>query len=736
MTIFAKSKPKQTLKKHTFEVLNVLEHLSQMPQYRFDPQFWIKLSLAGLIHDFGKATAQFQSLISDGSIPDYRHEILSAYFAKLLPLQLRDKDDVALWVLGHHRSLSNKRIQGVFQDRDSIFRLFGVENEVENLTKESILTAGRELQEYSGDLMTLLNEGIAFINSHFFADLPAIEGQIEFDFGFVQSVYSLQKAEPVLDPCHYYGRGLLMSADHLASAGETSICDLPSPDFGSSFCPYPHQKQLQETQENVILIAPTGSGKTEGSLLWMHRNNSGGWDRLFYILPFTASVNKMYHRFQNYFNKDCMDRVGLEHGMSHYYLFKIFSEDISSVSRHRSLNKKIFRSAKVSTPYQIIRTLFRPKGYEVSLSELKDAILIVDEIHAYDKRSTSLILHSLKFLKDNFNTRVCIMSATLPTSLLGLFQDILEIPQVISLPDEQLEKFNRHRVHILDGGIHDYLEQIEDDLQKEKKVLVICNTVKQSQKVFSHLSGFNLPGIRKMLLHSRFILRDREDKENQLMQWEQVPHKGILLVSTQVVEVSLDLDYDVIYSEPAPIDALLQRFGRVNRKRKKGIANCHVFRKGGIHDHMIYDSRLVERTFTALERYFGKDNYLIRESRLQYAVDFVYKSYSWTEDSIDKLFPKYLQSLRPFNEADDLKDFYEFFQSYPVLPKCLIGEFEELMESERYFDAMGLITQVSYLNWKDSQEMIPARKGLRTFGDNLYIVDKPYDSMLGLQPVK
>ena len=118
---------------------------------------------------------------------------------------------------------------------------------------------------------------------------------------------------------------------------------------------------------------------------------------------------------------------------------------------------------------------------------------------------------------------------------------------------------------------HAAIPTIEGRLNDGDSVMVVCNTVKQAQDVFQELQHVT---DNAKLLHSRFILRDRERIEGELKD-------ANLLVGTQAVEVSLDIDFDCLFTEPAPIDALIQRFGRINRKGKKGICDVHICQEGG-----------------------------------------------------------------------------------------------------------------------------------------------------------
>src|SRR5690606_8677583 len=116
-----------------------------------------------------------------------------------------------------------------------------------------------------------------------------------------------------------------------------------------------------------------------------------------------------------------------------------------------------------------------------------------------------------------------------------------------------------HRLEIRQGLLADGLTEIKYYLaDKKAKVLVVCNTVASAQKVYKELKA-SVPGVEAILLHGSFAGRDRARKERDLSGKEIQ-----LLVGTQAIEVSLDIDYDIIFTEPAPIDALIQRFGRVN----------------------------------------------------------------------------------------------------------------------------------------------------------------------------
>ena len=337
--------------------------------------------------------------------------------------------------------------------------------------------------------------------------------------------------------------------------------------FLHSYKLYHHQKEAYESIGNIFLTAPTGAGKTETSLLWLEKQiQTHGQGRTFYVLPYTASINAMYERLSEQMS---ITHVGMLHGkLSQYFDNKIddYTND-TDIKVIKESYKTLVTPLKVVTPFQLLKNIFGLKHFEKGLSEWVGGYFIFDEIHAYDSRTLAQIVVLLEICTKWLNGNIFIMTATMPTHMLNLLKNVLNTSNTIFAEESLYDAFNRHKLILEDGMLIDSIDNIQQDINQGKKVLVVCNTVEQAQKVYSLLECK-----KKILLHSSFNATDRSAKEQQL-QKEYIQ----LLVGTQAIEVSLDIDYDTIYTEPAPIDALIQRFGRVNRKRKKGLCFCHVF---------------------------------------------------------------------------------------------------------------------------------------------------------------
>ncbi len=176
---------------------------------------------------------------------------------------------------------------------------------------------------------------------------------------------------------------------------------------------------------------------------------------------------------------------------------------------------------------------------------------------------------------NKINCRLHIGTATMPTDLYNTILNILGKENVyeVSLSKNELDKFDRHTVHKLSNWA-DADAIVKQAIREGGKVLIVCNRVKSAQERYEYYKKkYDVPNL---LIHSRFKRGDRNNKEKQLIGLDEdgestnefnTSDRACIVVATQVVEVSLDISFDLMITETAPLDALIQRFGRVNRKR-------------------------------------------------------------------------------------------------------------------------------------------------------------------------
>ena len=717
MTILAK--PDETLMQHTENTLKVFksikESFPEVPTICDVPNFWEHLFFSLFFHDFGKAATGFQEYLNGGGRWNYRHEILSASFICSLKDYYPEStvNAIGLCIITHHKDIN------ILQD-------FNPNKSKEN--KRSFEEKLNELNEYFDELIgyfdlipifskKYLGYELEVLNKPKFEDLEDIFYQTVIDY-----VYSYEDEEYSKLHGNYglFLKGFMNACDHLASGSHYSILNGVE---NSKLYDFDSLRTTQEiasrTKGSTFLIAPTGSGKTEASLLWADYNQNNNFSkRLFYLLPYTASINAMYNRLVKVLNNE--ELVGLSHGKASYFIYKSLSEgNGKNVNDIQNLTKKIYRPYKILTPFQIIKYFFGVKGFEMGLAELSNSLIIIDEIHAYDPRVTSLLLGCLKFLKGRFNSDIFIMSATLPTFLKELFSQELSIENIISLDNNELDSFTRHKVNVIDGFIEDYAENILKDINDGNKVLVVCNTVEKSQNMYS---WFRNQGVSNLaLLHGKFALKDRERIESKLDDLN-------LLVGTQAIEVSLDIDYDVLYSEPAPFDALIQRFGRVNRRgwQDNIIKQVNVFTLGSDSDKYIYDLSIVNKTVEIL-----KNTDILYESKVQEILDIIYgDGYSDKNqelfDKVKNSFNNVLNDLVPFINSKSA-DFYKLFDSYEVIPIKYREIYLEKVENKEFYEAMGYCLSIN----ENQFIRLLKESNIEKFNENFFI-NVVYDEELGL----
>jgi CRISPR-associated endonuclease/helicase Cas3 len=766
MDILAKSTPTPplTLKEHIDDCLGIHKYLptlfparDKLPGFE---RFWEVLWLAVVFHDLGKAHQEFQKLLAGDENNDWkrqRHELFSVPFIKAFDIDPDTQHMLMLVVAGHHKKfdiLLSEYIKGFYAgtNRRSIQKTSQKEtfsgsfdrhvkvDEVRTLLKKYDINLGK-IEPI--DIKKLIQKylGTPFVSTH-------------ANYWFLLLLF-----------------GALKHCDHLGSAQVRHLPKLENYDFeflrrlrmklqlgGNDF--YTHQKLCGKAVGHLILTAPTGSGKTESALLWLQNQlQQTGQGRAFYILPFTASINAMYERLSKNIDTEESPKVGMLHGKLSAYLNNYFEEYQYSTDKRKEKTKELrekFKSIvtpiKVVTPFQLLKHLFGLRGFEQGVFEWVGSYLIFDEIHAYSPQVVAQIKVLLEFMTTHLRSQVMIMTATLPRFLKQEFRQALDNPQEIKADKALYQSFRRHRVELQEGLLADNYALIEADLKQGKKVLVVCNTIKQAQDTYQYFATHNM---HKVLLHGAFNGADRNQKEQTLLKGEDKADASPtvqLLIGTQAIEVSLDIDYDVIYTEPAPIDALIQRFGRVNRQRKKGICPCIVFKGRNKVDAYIYNPQAVDKTLEVFARNMANNQGVIDEAQLQDFIDEVYPA--WDEDGQKEFDKTYTFLKHSLNDLSPLmhsktkeEEFYSQFDGVKVLPQGQRARFEEYLKDFDFINAENLKVQVregKFKGWLDNglvrtNHFMINKRNKDNKPDGHIQVDyfetrKKYDTELGLLP--
>jgi len=764
--VYAKSKPLVTLRKHTDDCLSVFRSVRQLfphlPQICGVPEFFEHLFYAIYMHDLGKAASGFQKILLNGGEWGYRHEILSAgYIRSLTSLSEETRRAVGLAVITHHKGIA--KLEKKYDTLSSW------------VARETFLERVAELQENFAFTQEFLYELPRYAEDYLGYRLPLPQApeslnEIYDAYQLIADYVDCIEKDDLTTTHYTYGimlRGLTIACDHLASSGREEVRDGLSQEFieqvillsrGAQVARqqpdiklfaelnerkeparntlarnvlYSFQQRMMSLEGSAFLSAPTGSGKTEASLLWAGNNQDSG-RRIFYVLPYTASINAMSKRLSDYFGEDS---VGVLHGKAHYFIYTMLCErdyDPQSAAEFardiQGLTKKLYRPLKILTPFQILKAFFGMKGWESLMAEMAGGLFIFDEIHVYDAHLTALILKAIEKLAQ-LDTKFLFLSATFPTFLKEKIKNILPGIEDVSLDeskadDAHLMNTSRHRVQMLDGEITEHLAAIGRELKEGKRVLVVCNTVKRAQAIYPELYDIAKSAA---LLHGRFILRDRELIERKL-------NKVQLLVGTQAVEVSLDLDFDVLFTEPAAIDALIQRFGRVNRKGKKGTVPVNICTVNAASDKFFYNIERIQKTLAVL-----KDGESLSEKRVIQLVEQVYKEgYSTDEQEtfnrVTDSFGRVINSIYPFGPRESKEEeFYSLIKSVEVVPgRDNERKYLQARAAKQHFEAIRYYCNLT-LGQKAKLENLNRMRRSDHQGKPYWFADAKYDEHLGLR---
>lgn len=602
--IKAKGKPEfTTLHEHLIHVSDATTKFAEY--FNMDKE---TARLGAVLHDIGKTSTIFQKRLSpnykrsDRDKP-FRHEIASCFFISLF-----DKDIQPYlidMVIAHHKSVKydvrGKGILDLFEDFEEDIVEFHL----------------KDWDKWMPDALEILTAlGVT--------TRTISKDEAEQNF---YDVYDYCE-EKIKERGYSKWRGLLMAADHFASALPFNykqyldkMFKAPNLKFyNRQHALYPLSlKDTNSQKQHTIVVASTGAGKTD----FLFRRCKG---RVFYTLPFQASINAMYNRVKQNLKDDNPNLdIRLLHAAS-----KISAKGANT--EEKIIQGHVGSSVKVLTPHQIAAIAFGTNGFEAMIADLRGCDIILDEIHTYTEVTQSIVLKIIQILK-HLNCRIHIGTATMPSILYNKIIELLGSENVyeVKLDKNELEKFNRHTIH----KIKDWNKTkgiIDKAIKQDEKLLIVCNRVTNAQKQYDLLKE-EYPNIPILLLHSRFKKGDRAHKEQLLMGIDSngnktgnfnTSNKVCIVVSTQVVEVSLDISFDVMITEAAPLDALIQRFGRINRKRNENTIGKFkpIYILAPPTDQkaaLPYNLEVIERSYEVLP-----NDEVLKESELQSKIDKVF----------------------------------------------------------------------------------------------------------------
>lgn len=561
----------QTIEEHTNEVIEVLNRFFDIYGDYFGEKEKELIRLACEYHDLGKMNQKFQDKIRKkrtsafGEIP---HGVISVVFLNKKDLKNKGFDDEDFRCL----------ITAIMHHHTRNFDLKSVK--ISDYIKAYLQKPANDYFEIDKCPLYPNNVNKCLFNF----------GQI-FNYNHQEWIkYVLIKG--ILNKADYAASNVKeILVEHPVPSGERSVNNLILKQLNGSL--YPAQEFLRDhSEENVVLVAPAGSGKTEGALLW------AGENKTFFALPLKVSSNSIYARVKIRYG---FEEVALLHSDALGYQmkdnYKKYDEIFARYEEMRGLSYPL----TVCTVDQLFKFVFKSIGTEVVAATFRYSKIIIDEIQSYHPKIMAYLCYGIKLIHE-LGGKFLIMTATLP-------------PMIVSRLKEEGVPFAEKTFIDLSAGVRHILKMHESSSAnssldvslilkqaKEKKVLVLCNTVNKAQEIYRELVDLSDGGsVPIRLLHSRFIKKHRAELEKEILSFAQNGRKGGngIWVSTQIVEASLDIDFDVLHTEMCPIDSLFQRMGRCYRSRTLEGTEPNVYiyptqnGSGTIYDEEIYNRSLL-----------------------------------------------------------------------------------------------------------------------------------------------
>lgn len=586
------AKPNQTIRQHTdklieqAKLLNSLGYISSNAMYE-------DLLCACEYHDYGKGNSEFQKrLLRHNRFNTYKeipHSVLSLFFID--ENSCNDYLNVCFAVLYHH-----------YPKVSPLHILYSEEE----LIKKFLL-------EMTGD-SSIYDKLYMYID-----DIGNYFKLKESDVG--------KRYATLL-------KGFLHKCDYSASAG--LVCELKNDFLTDCISSWQNVNSInfnqlqiycsENSQENILVTAPTGMGKTEAGLMWCGNN------KCFFVLPLKTAINAMYDRIKHLCGSDFVNRVAIIHSdMTSKYLTDFLEDSIEEFDyEYCKKSRQMSLPITVCTPDQIFDFVLKYPGYEYKLATASYSKFIIDEIQMYSADLLASIIYAIKLIY-NAGGKIAILTATLPPfvrdELHKIFGDNIKTKDF-----SHLGKL-RHNVLVKEKVLDtdDIINIVNNTrINNVKKYLVVCNSIDTANRLYSELSNIIDDDISINLFHAGFIKKDRAEKEQAILNASKDKVKTEIWISTSVVEASLDIDFDILITELSDLFSLFQRFGRVNRKGEKDFSktNCYVYtelqgnaKKYHFTDDTIYSLSkeallnvsgiLTEKEKTELiEKYLATDNIL------------------------------------------------------------------------------------------------------------------------------
>lgn len=653
---------KQKLTEHISDLLEIYDKIKTEANFEnIMPGFSDYLKFLCILHDLGKINVKFQKKIEIANIIDEEKS--------KDPENSKDNPEVrTLWNM--YNSIKDERhnlLSGAFLKY--FFDNISIQDDLKSVLYKSVFYHHGSYERYLGKSFAAIEKsvfediekGVLLSDEFDKAELEEyLSGKLGFDvqlkdnimdYGFLK--YLNENFEENNDKRKLYIllKGFLNLIDHLASSQEKNIeyyLPITSEEMDNLIISFLCSKlersgkkvdkiefnQLQKRMKdlknrNVVTIAFTGAGKTIADYRWFGK-------RKIFLVPNKISGESFYFDAVEIFGSE--DFVGLLHGDISLYVERfrrsIKGEDIFFTSRDKTLAKNFAKPYIISTVDQILLAIFKYPGYEKIFASIYKSYITVDEVHLLTPRMFLTLMYFIEFTAKHMNAKFHLMTATMPRIYL---EKLNSVPVTFEKSNENEVIEENKKIKLMFCKEKDWVKMVSLSLESGKKVLIVKNTIDEAIKAYEQLRPLREKGFEINVLHSRFKFKHKRDKYKKILD-----QQGDVWIATQMVEISLDLDFEVIISDLAPMDAIIQRMGRCNRHDRREYGEFYIIDQG---KDDVYEEKLKKATKKFLRQY--KDKILSMRDRKQMLENY------YNDETVEKFY------YDEFKEAEEeIKEIY------------------------------------------------------------------------------
>ncbi len=591
--------------------------------------------IACLLHDFGKATPWFQRYINNlqGQFTSNenslrQHGLISAFITFGI-INEKFPEKIFLSVLGfiivrkHHGDLESYRNLLTVSDQE--YEICNRQLEKIDYSEFREIVRDYELADYiNKEFLSQVISEVRTGKFRRFRQAKSLSNTFDINYYFVVNfLYSLltnaDKTDAIFQTVMYRDAPILKSNDvvnfkkTLSQNSDKFINKVREAIF----------EEVNNTLENYAdssriysINTPTGSGKTITALFAaLKLREKYNLSRIIYCLPYTSIIDQNYaviNEIRDFAKLPDESDILLKHhhlADIHYhhrtddYLEKNYSSD-EALHLIEGWESRII----VTTFVQFILSLISNQNAALrKFHKFSNSVIILDEIQTIPHEYWSLIKTTLEKTAELLNSRIILVTATMP---LIFSEEKQEIKELVPFKTELFQKLSRIELdvsHCNQGNMSwetfcSMVKSIAQD-NANKDILVVLNTISSARELFNYINETNIAQ-QKEYLSSHVVPKERLKRIESIRKRDR--NKPALVISTQLVEAGVDIDFDIVIRDFAPLDSIFQTCGRCNRENRQGVKGRVILMSildsnNRRPSQKIYDRFLLEKTKKVLE---------------------------------------------------------------------------------------------------------------------------------------